>query len=58
MAPITMPITMFRNAKALITLILIPTLYLVLGDFQTWWKEAKSEVCLESTPVFSAKFRR
>jgi multidrug efflux pump subunit AcrB len=42
----------------LITLILVPTLYLVLEDFQTWWKEAVSEVSLESSRVFSALFRR
>jgi multidrug efflux pump subunit AcrB len=42
----------------LITLVLIPTLYLVLEDFQTWWKEAMNEVSLESSRVFSAIFRR
>jgi len=42
----------------LITLILIPTLYLILDDLQSWWKEALKEVSLESTRVFSAIFRR
>jgi multidrug efflux pump subunit AcrB len=42
----------------LITLILIPTLYLILDDLQSWWKEARHEVSLESTRAFSAIFRR
>jgi len=42
----------------LITLILIPTLYLILDDFQAWWKAALNEVSLESMRVFSAIFRR
>ena len=41
-----------------ITLFLIPTLYLILDDFQGWWKEALNEVSLGSTRVFSAIFRR
>ena len=42
----------------LITLILIPALYLVLDDLKTWWKEAWHEVHLESTRVFSAILRK
>jgi multidrug efflux pump subunit AcrB len=42
----------------LITLVLIPTLYLVLEDIRTWWKEAMQEVSLGSSRVLSAIFRR
>ena len=42
----------------LITLVLIPALYIILDDIQTWWKEAMKEVTLESSRVFSAIFRR
>jgi Cu/Ag efflux pump CusA len=42
----------------LITLILIPALYLILDDLKSWWKEAWHEVHLGSSRVFAAILRR
>jgi multidrug efflux pump subunit AcrB len=42
----------------LITLVLIPALYIILDDIQTWWREAVTEVGLESSRLFSAIFRK
>jgi multidrug efflux pump subunit AcrB len=42
----------------LITLILIPALYLILDDFKAWWKEAMAEVSLGSSRVLAAIMRR
>ncbi len=41
-----------------ITLIMIPALYLILDDLKTWWKEAWREVSVESTRVLSAIRRK
>jgi multidrug efflux pump subunit AcrB len=41
-----------------ITLIMIPALYLILDDFKTWWEEAWREVSVESTRVLSAIRRK
>jgi len=42
----------------LITLILVPSLYLILDDLKTWWKEAWREVNVESSKLFSAMLRK